>query len=124
MKFCIALVILVGAFFKSYSQSERDFKDHLIAFFVSGFNGDSVRVVLNGNIIMEVRLKSTPVLDQCDTNLAIKLTDTVQTLTIYEVERKKSFQTVIKRDYQYLYISRLSDKDFDFDYSNRLRLPE
>ena len=124
MKFYILAATLLFSCLKSYSQKERDFKDHLIAFFVSGFNGDSVRVLLNRDILLEVRLKSTPVLDQSDVNLAIKLTDSLQTLTIYEIENKKSFQTIIKKGFQYLYISKLSDKDFDFDYSNKLRLPE
>jgi hypothetical protein len=50
--------------------------------------------------------------------------NTIQTLTIYDIKRHKSFETKIKPKFQYLYIFRLSEKDFDFDYSNRLRLPE
>jgi hypothetical protein len=121
MKFCILLTILVVASVKSYSQSE---KNYLIGFFVNGFNNDSVRVLLNKDTIKETRLKSDPLLGQCNDYLLVRLTDSEQILTIFEVERGKSFKTVIKKGCQYLYIFRLNDEYYDFNYSNKLRLPE
>lgn len=121
MKFYILLFILTLPFLKSYSQSEKDF---LIGFFVSGFDKDSVRVLLNNDTIMVVRLKSDPSLGQCNSYIFAKITDSAQTLTIFEVEKSKAFQTVIKKGFQFLYINKLSDSNFQFDYSNKLSLPE
>ncbi len=121
MKFLVLLFTLIISFCKCYSQSEKDF---LLGFFVNGFDKDSIRVFLNKDTILEARLKANPLLDQCNTYILARLTDSQQTLTIYEVERGKTFQTVIKKGFQYLYIFRLDDNNYQFDYSNKLRLPE
>jgi hypothetical protein len=120
----VCTAALLFSFLNSFSQNKSEFKDYIVVFFMSGFNGDSVHLILNKDTIMKVRLESKPVLDQCNTNLPVKLSDSIQTLTIFELEKKRSFKTLIKKGFQYLYIFRLSDKDLDFDYSNKLRLPE
>ena len=93
-------------------------------FFVTGFNGDSIRVMVNRDTLVQERINSSPHGDLYDENLVVKFADTTQTLTIYDIKRNKSFETKIKPEFQYLYIFKLSEKDFDFDYSNRLRLLE
>ena len=121
MKFYISLLLSILAFSKAYSQRQDDF---LIGFFVSGFNNDSVHVFLNEKKIIDVRLKANPSLGQCNEVIFAKLTDSAQSLTIFEAETQKRFLTIIKKGYKYLYIRRFSKDNFQFDYSNKLSLPE
>ena len=93
-------------------------------FLVSGFKGDSVRVGVNKDTMTVMLSKSNLPSGQYDAYFAVKLSDSSQTFNIYDDEKQKLFQTIIKREFQYLYIWKLTDKDFEFDFSTRLRLPE
>jgi len=121
MKFYILLLVGTLSVSKSHAQEKKDF---LIGFFVSGFNNDSVHVFLNDKQIMDVRLKANPSLGQCDEVIMAKLTDSIQSLTILEVTTKKRFHTVIKKGFKYLYMYKLKEDNCQFEYSNKLSLPE
>jgi len=124
MRVAIILFILFVTSARSYSQNEKDFKDYLIVFLVSGFSGDSVRVGVNKDTMTVYLPKSRLPSGQYDAYFGLKLSDSAQTFNIYGDERQNLFQTTIKKEFQYLYIWKLTNKDFEFDFSNRLRLPE
>jgi hypothetical protein len=54
------LFILLAVSMKSYSQNERDFNGHLVVFLVTGFNGDSIRVMVNKDTLLSERIVLTP----------------------------------------------------------------
>jgi hypothetical protein len=83
-----------------------------------------VQVFLNDVKIMNVRLTANPSLGQCDEVIMAKLADSVQTLTLFEVNTQKRFKTIIKKGFKYLYINKLTKNDCKFDYTNKLSLPE
>ena len=124
MRYGVILFILLAVSMKSYSQNERDFNGHLVVFLVTGFNGDSIRVMVNKDTLLSERIKSSPHGDFYDGNFFVGLADTAQTLAIFDIKRNTSVESKIKPEFQYLYIFRLGEKDFNFDYSNDLRLPE
>jgi len=124
MKLVIPLLLIIISCSTSYSQNKDESKKFLIGFFVNGFDKDSIHVILNKDTVMKVRLRADPLLDQCNTYVLVEQKDSDQILTIFEVERKKSFQTIIKSGFQYLYMFRLDSNNYQFKYSNRLSLPE
>jgi hypothetical protein len=60
MRYGVILFILLAVSMKSYSQNERDFNGHLVVFLVTGFNGDSIRVMVNKDTLLSERIVLTP----------------------------------------------------------------
>jgi hypothetical protein len=121
MKFYIFLLLGLLSLSKAHAQDQKGF---LMGFFVSGFNNDSVHVFLNDKKIMAVKLTANPSLGQCDEIIMAKLSDSAQSLTIFEVNTQKEYQTNIKKGFKYLYMYKLKDGHCQFEYSNKLSLPE
>ena len=45
-------------------------------------------------------------------------------VVLIEVASNKKFKTIVKKDTKYLYIFKLGEDNYEFNYSNKLSLPE
>ena len=106
---------------KSHSQEQDKL---FMGFFVNDFVNDSVHVFLNKKKIMAVMLNTVPSVGRCQEFIMIQKSDSVQCLTFLEIATKKKFQTVIKKEFKYLYIFKVDKGEYRFDYSNKLVLPQ
>lgn len=114
---------LVGLFIvTSALQNDRLF---LTVFFVNQFNNDSVEVLLNNKEkIFSENLLTEFSTGQCDKFFPVMLTDSIQRLAFTQIKSKARFDTEIKKGFRYLYVFKLGNGSFRFDYSNKLSLPE
>jgi hypothetical protein len=106
---------------KAYSQ-ERD--SAFVVFFKTGFKGDCLQVLLNDKIIMSVMLNTDHSTGQCSDLTGFVISDSLQSLTSIEVASNNKFKTIVKKGSRYLYIYKRGKDKFEFDYSNKLSLPE
>jgi hypothetical protein len=121
MKYLLFFALLNILSYRGHSQ-ERD--SIFAVFFKSGFKNDSLHVFLNNKKIMSANLNTDLSTGQCSDLTGFIISDSLQCLTLIEVASNNKFKTVVKKGTKYLYIYKLGKDGYEFDYSNRLSLPE
>ena len=121
MKYLLFFALLSAFSSKAYSQ-ERD--SAFVVFFKTGFKNDSLRVLLNDRIIMSAMLNTDYSTGQCSDLTGFIISDSLQCLTLIEVASNNKFKTIVKKGTKYLYIYKLGKDNYEFNYSNKLSLPE
>jgi len=117
------LLLFLSLLFVSMSYSQEH-TSILTVFCVNQFNNDSVHITLNENNIYRVRLNTEPSTGQCEFFFTVQMADSAQKLTFFEISSRKKNETIIKKEFKYLYVYKISKDNYRFDYSNKLSLPE
>jgi hypothetical protein len=119
MKYLLFFALLSAFPSKAYLQGRDSI---FVVFFVNGFKNDSLHVLMNDKIIMSAMLNNNS--DQYPGFTGFLISDSLQCLTLIEVASNKKFNSIVKKGTKYLYVHKLGKDNYEFDYSNKLSLPE
>jgi hypothetical protein len=121
MKCLLTFALLTAVTSTTYSQ-ERD--SIFVIFFVDHFEKDSVHLLLNDKVIMSAMLNNEPSADKFPAMTGFVTSKSLQRLTLIDIASNNKFKTILKKGAKYLYIYKRGTGNYQFEYSNRLSLPE
>ena len=97
-------------------------KKYLTVFFVNQFRGDSVDIYADKKKIESAKLSTIKSTGQCEFFLVVE-PDKIERLIINDLKTKQRFEILVEKDSTYLYIFKLENGRYRFDYSTKLILP-